>query len=289
MRRLALLTVCLLAASCGGNQAATGSRKISVVASLYPLAFLAEEVGGRFVQVRNLTPHGAEPHDLELKPAQVALLGEAGLVLYLGGGFQPSVRDALTGGSGNAVDLLAGQKELSTGSASGKLDPHVWLAPARAAEMARVVRQRLEAVDRRHGAIYRANAASLTQRLEALDAEFSQGLKQCARRAIVTSHEAFGYLAEAYRLEQIGVSGLDPEAEPTPGRLKQAVDFIRRTGATTVYFESLVSPAVARTLAREAGVATAELDPIEGKPAGGDYFSEMRRNLAQLRKGLECI
>jgi zinc transport system substrate-binding protein len=277
------------AVACGGDtDSASG---VEVAASFYPLAFVAEEVGEDLVEVGNLTPPGAEPHDLELTPGQVRALAEADLVVHLGGGFQPTVEDAIADLDGDVVEALASQDDLLEASASEAeqvVDPHVWLDPQRTALIARAVSDRLGKVDPDNADAYRANSEDLQSRLQELDDEYREGLAECERRSIVTSHEAFGYLAGAYRLEQVGIAGIDPEAEPTPQRLAEVADFVDAEGVTTIFFEVLVPPDVAETLAREAGVRTARLDPLEGPPEAGDYFSAMRANLEALRKGLGC-
>ncbi len=269
-----LAAVAIVATGCGGGGDAKGEGD-EVVAAFYPLAFLAEQVAPD-ADVRNLTPPGAEPHDLELSPRDVAGLREARRVLYLGGGFMPSLEDAVRGRS-SAVDLLAGVPRIDD-------DPHVWLDPGRYASLARRAAAALGDP---------AAADGLVARLERLDREFRDGLARCRRREIVTSHAAFGYLAAAYGLEQVALTGLSPEAEPSPRRLEALVERIRRERATTVFFETLVSPKLAQTVAREAGARTAVLDPLEGlsdedAARGDDYFAVMRRNLAALRAALDC-
>jgi zinc transport system substrate-binding protein len=248
------------------------------VASFYPLAFAAEQIGGPNVEVMNLTPPGAEPHDVELSVRDVEDVRSADVVLYLGSGFQPAVEDAVDGADGEAVDLLEG---LSTVEPA---DPHVWLDPLLYAEMA----------DRIGEALGRPRAAEeLQRRLRELDANYVQGLADCERREIVTSHAAFAYLAKRYGLEQIAITGLSPEVEPTPRELERVVAEVRELGATTVFFETLVSPRLAETVAREVGAKATTLDPLEGLTEnevdrGADYFSVMRDNLEALREALAC-
>jgi len=249
------------------------------VASFYPLAFAAEQVGGPGLNVENLTPPGAEPHDLELSPIDAAALRDARLVLLLGHGFQPQLEDA-AGGGDNVLRLLdtPGLDVLPNG------DPHVWLDPLR---YARIVMRIGEALGREQA------AAQLVSRLRELDAEYRSGLADCARHEIVTSHEAFAYLAQRYGLEQIPITGLSPEAEPQPADLAHVVQLVEERGVTTIYYETLVSPRIAQTVARETGATTAVLDPIEGLTkdeiaAGDDYFTRMRANLRALEEGLGC-
>ncbi len=278
------------AVACGGDSGDEDGGRTSVVAAFYPLAFAAERIGGAAVDVTNATPPGAEPHDVELSPRDVEEIRDADVVLYLGGGFQPAFEDAVEGADGALVDVLAGlpllgRPEAGTEDADARVrDPHVWLDPSRYARIARRI----------GGALDRPAAAErFASRLQALDAEFEHGLAGCERRTLVTSHAAFAYLAGRYGLEEVALSGLAPEAEPTPQDLERTIDRVRDTGATTVFVEPLVSPRLAETVAREAGVETATLDPVEGLTSdqldkGEDYFSVMRDNLAALRKALGC-
>lgn len=264
-------------AGCGGD--GDGSR--TVVASFYPLAFAAERVAGADTRVVNLTPAGVEPHDLELSARDVGRIADADHVLYLGDGFQPALEDALDSTGANGVDLLRGLDLLADGT---QRDPHVWLDPVRFAELVRSLAAELGAEGR---------GETLAGELELLDGELQRGLRRCARRELVTSHAAFGYLADRYRLEQVPIAGLAPEAEPTPGRLRDLVATVRAHGATTIFFETLVSPRLARTVAREVGATVAVLNPLEGLSSdelarGDDYFTVMRANLAALRGALGC-
>lgn len=250
-----------------------------VVAAFYPLAWVAEQVAGAGVDVTDLTPEGAEPHDLELTPRDVQHVRDADLVLYLGG-FQPALDDALEGRRGTSVDLLAG-RELQTDDGA---DPHVWLDPRAFAGIAEQIAAAIGPG---------ASADDLVSRLQRLDRSFEQGLADCRRREIVTSHAAFGHLARRYGLEQIPLTGLEPESEPGPRDLQRLVDQVEESGATTVFFEPLVSPKLAETVAREAGVRTAVLDPLEGltgeqAAAGEDYVTVMEENLRVLTRALRC-
>jgi zinc transport system substrate-binding protein len=276
--RLAALLVALLALSgCGSG----GDEGRTVVAAFYPLAWVAEEVAADDIDVVNLTPAGAEPHDIELTARDIERVHDAELVLYLGRGFMPALEDAVEGQE-NAVDLLAGQS-LRDGEESDP-DPHIWLDPTRLATIAGTVADELGDP---------AAADDLRARLEQLDGELRDGLAECQRRELVTSHAAFRYLADAYGLRQIALTGISPEAEPSPRALEDLIGEVEEVGATTVFFESLVSPRLAETVAHETGARTAELDPLEGLSedqleAGADYVSVMRENLAALREALGC-
>lgn len=283
LRVAAVAASLALLAGCGGSSTAAPSKR-SVVGAFYPIAFAAERIGGDTVQVDNLTPAGAEPHDVELSPRDVGKVREAHFVFYLGSGFQPALERALDGASGTTVDLLRGIQLRSGMGEDQDVDPHVWLDPVLYARLARRIGETLGR---------EPQARQFEQRLEQLDAQLRTGLQRCKRRAIVTSHAAFSYLAARYRLEQIPITGVAPESEPTPRQLQRVVQEVRAQGATTVFFETLVSPDLARTVARETGARTAVLDPIEGLTkdelaAGETYFSVMQRNLRTLRRALGC-
>jgi zinc transport system substrate-binding protein len=287
----------LLLASCSSNQGANSPGSKTVVAAFYPIQEAASRVGGGAVQVFNLTPPGAEPHDLELTPDGVEQIQSADVVMYLGGGFQPALEDALSGAEGETVDLLAGLDTLPPppGEAAEGLsvDPHVWLAPRLYAEMVNEVAEALAKADPDSASTFRANAKAFEADIDQVDLQYQEGLAHCQRHIIVTSHEAFGYLASAYGLTQEAITGLSPEAEPGPARLAELKDLVQRQGITTIFTEELVSPKVAQTLAREAGVQTKVLSTLEGltpeeQAAGEDYISLMLDNLATLEKALDC-
>jgi zinc transport system substrate-binding protein len=292
---------CVLAAGCGsGLGAGAEDGKPRVVTSFYPLEFLARQVGGPDVKVENLTKPGTEPHDLELNPRQVAGLAEADLVVYLKG-LQPAVDEAVAQNHPKAaLDVTTvvpledrGSESQPAGSAGEEghgADPHIWLDPARFAALVQPVADKLASADADQAAGYRSRAGDLTARLRTLDAEYKTGLSHCQRHDLVTSHSAFGYLAERYGLRQVGISGLSPEAEPSPARLAAVQDIVKAKGVTTVFFETLVSPKTAQTLAHDAGVKAEVLDPLEGVADASreDYLSVMRTNLTTLRSALGC-
>jgi zinc transport system substrate-binding protein len=275
LRGLTLLGVCVaaLAAGCGARGNSTGERP-DVVASFYPLEWAAREIAGSGANVVDLTPTGAEPHDIELSGRDVERVRDAGLVLYVGSGFQPAVEDAVASRAGPSLDVL--------GDADG--DPHVWLDPVRFAAIAGAIGTALGKPD---------EARALAARILALDREYREGLADCQRRTIVASHAAFGRLASRYGLEQLSLAGAAPESEPTPRELESIVAEVRRSGATTVFREPLTTPRLAETVARETGARVAVLNPIEGLTEGSvadgeDYVSVMRANLVALREGLGC-
>jgi len=281
--RIVLIIVCAaaLTSGCGANGPASGKK--TVVAAFYPLAYAAERLAGSRYAVDNLTPPGAEPHDLELTAKAVARIESADVVLYLGRGFQPAVSAAVDQANGKTLDILQGLPlHTAQGQEGLTADPHVWLDPVLFSQ-----------VVKRIGAVVHASPTPLVRELRQLDREYRRGLRNCARKDVVTSHAAFGYLARRYGLRQVAITGLTPEAEPAPQQLANVVRLVRRSHATTVFFERLVSPRLADTVAREVGAKTAVLDPIEGltpdeQKQGDTYLTLMRQNLAALRKALAC-
>jgi zinc transport system substrate-binding protein len=268
------LTLLLLLAGCAGDETVGDPDTLSVVASFYPLAEAATKVGGERVEVTNLTPPGAEPHDLELTTEALDRVIGADVVLYLAG-LQPAVDEAIEQQDIKAVNVIAGL-DIRRG------DPHVWLDPTLwSRAITRNIVPALHIEDRRASDAY-------IKVLQRIGDEYASGLASCDRNEIVTAHAAFAYLAEPYDLTQHAITGVSPEAEPDPRRLAELADLVREDGLTTVFTEELVSPAVAQTLAREANVKTAVLDPIESQPKGG-YAGAMRRNLVALRDALGCV
>jgi zinc transport system substrate-binding protein len=307
-RTLPLFVAAALALSaCGGAEAGASSDRVSAVVGFYPYAFVTERVGGDDVEVTDLTASGGEPHDLELTPRQVGAVGEADLVVY-SEGFQPAVDEAVAQqAEDRALDVLS-TVELRDGGAHGHEeaheeghaeegheddehgsgDPHVWLDPVRLATIATAVADRLAEVDPDSAADYRARAEELGAELTALDDELRAGLASCERSEVVTSHDAFGYLTDAYGLEQVAVAGLSPEDEASPQRLAEVAAQAQAAEVTTIFFEESVSPKVAEALAREVGATATVLSPLELAPESGDYLTAMRENLEQLRTALGC-
>jgi zinc transport system substrate-binding protein len=289
-----------------GAAGASADGEPTVVASFYPLAFVAQRVGGADIRLENLTPPGVESHDLELTVRQVGEIASADLVVYEDG-FQPSVDEAVEQNASGAVlevtqvvplerhgghhDEATEEHDESHDHGDLTDDPHIWLDPTRLAAITQAVADSLAEVAPEHADAFQQRADALVADLTALDEDFRAGLADCERTTVVTSHDAFGYLADRYGLEMVGISGIEPDAEPSPARLKEVRRVIEDTGVTTVFYERLVSPDVAQTLAGDLGVTTAILDPVEGltkDTEGEDYLTLMRANLAALAEANGC-
>ncbi|MHC8561667.1 metal ABC transporter substrate-binding protein [Streptomyces albidoflavus] len=319
----AALSLGVLSACGGAESGGSADGKLAVTASFYPLEFLAEQIGGDHVDVTTLTGPGVEPHDLDITPRQTGRMSEADVLLYLRG-LQPAVDKAVDqAGVQNTVDAADLTTLEAHGSSSGDghdhgeeeghdhaeeeghdhaeeegdghdhgdsgLDPHVWLDPVKYAELADGVGEVLQKADPEHAADYRKNAEALTGKLKKLDQNYRDGLKNTDTRTFITTHAAFGYLAERYGLDQESIAGVDPESEPSPARMKELQKIAAEEKVTTVFFETLASDRTAKVLAEDTGLRTGVLDPLEGitdKSQGDDYLEVMEANLAALQKAL---
>ncbi|HVL48887.1 MAG TPA: zinc ABC transporter substrate-binding protein [Candidatus Thermoplasmatota archaeon] len=292
--RLALVAVVLVAAGCVGPAPAP---RDDIVASFYPVQFLAERIAGDDLAVGVLVSAGVEPHEYDLRPSDVARLGAARLVLLHGAdleGFASEVATA-TAKRGVPVATVTEGIDLRKAIEEGEEvdDPHVWLDPVLFAEEAKNALAAIEAADPANATAHRARAATLAADLATLADAYEAGLAMCKKRAIITTHAAFGYVAARYNFTEHSVSGLEPEAEPSAEAVRAASDLARRENITVIFFETLVSPKVAQVIANEIGGEARVLNPIEGltdeeAARGEDYFSIMRQNLAALRHAMEC-
>ncbi|VEP41742.1 MULTISPECIES: metal ABC transporter substrate-binding protein [Tessaracoccus] len=309
----------LALAACGAPASEEDGAAPRVVAAFYPLEWAAGQVLGGHGSLSGLTTPGTEAHDLELTAQQIASLSDADLVLHLAE-FQPAVDDAIAqSGPASVMDVSevvglipaaaahvddhadeAGDggehadetdEHADEADDHGDLDPHFWQDPARMATLVEELGARLAELDPDNAADYTANAAATAEELQALDEEFTTGLATCERREFVTTHAAFGYLADRYDLTEIGISGVNPDAEPSPARIAEIHEEAARHGITTIFFETLTSDAVATSIAGDLGLETAVLDPLEGvtdNSPGTDYPSIMRANLTALRSANDC-
>ena len=311
-RRLALgaaiVATALAAAGCGsGAGPGPTDGRPQVVTSFYPLQFATERIGGGALDVSVLTKPGAEPHDLEITPQDLARMTRSTLVIY-SKGFQPAVDEAVqqvdservldVSGAGNLTLTSAADEDHAgesadehAGHAHEGADPHFWLDPQRYASVAEAIGARLAELEPARAATVKENTKAFVDELAQLDKEFTTGLKSCTIRQLVTSHSAFTYLAERYGFEQHGITGISPEAEPSAAGLAAIAALVRDHGVSTIYQETLVEPHFAQTVAATTGATMATLDPIEGitdASAGKDYFEVMRSNLATLKQGQDC-
>jgi zinc transport system substrate-binding protein len=273
----AALACALSACSADEPQANQDSRSQDVVAAIAPLAEIVTEITTAGTRVTTLAAPGIEPHDLELTASQVNAIEDADLVVYIRG-LIPQVDKAVANRKGKSLNVLSAVDVLKVDGAD---DPHVWLDPSRFGKITEAVGASMELSDT-------TKLRSYLEKIDALQNEFETGLQSCKHREIVTGHDAFGYLASRFGLTQVSVSGLSPEAEPSPQRIAELTDIIKKTGATTVFAENAGDSDFADALAREAGVKVDVLSPMESIPTGSTYFSVMRANLGALESALVC-
>jgi zinc transport system substrate-binding protein len=291
-----------------GCVARARTKGIDVVVGLYPYQYVAQRIVGRYGTVTNLTPPGAEPHDLELTPQQVGQVSDADLAI-VEKGLQPSFDQAIDNETpARVLDVTTvvplqdtASRQVTTagdaplvGSDQGPSlagDPHVWQDPVRMIRIVRAIRDQLDAIEPRHRAYFDRRSQRLVDQLHALDARFTAGLAHCRRTEIVTSHAAFGYLADRYHLTMVAVAGLSPDQEPSAEWIAKLQGLITRDRLTTVFSETLGTAKYAVTLAQDLGLRAEVLSPIEGLSSSTDtntYFSLMARNLVALRSALGC-
>lgn len=273
------------------------SNKLQVVASCYPLYYFAKEIGGAYVEVYNITPAGAEPHDYEPTTQDVARMERSQLLIINGGGFEPWADKIKSTLDGTHLSIISVGEQLMTSTikegGTPQKDPHVWLDPVLAKQQVIVIASALKLSDSKHASAFDANVDRLLSQLDKLDGEFRGGLQTCQQRTIITSHSAFGYVAREYGFEQVSIAGLSPDEEPTPQKLAELTRFAKTNSIRYIFFETLVSPKLAQTLAHEVGAQTLVFNPLEGLTPeevaqGVDYFSVQRENLKQLKIALGC-
>ncbi len=284
----------IAAAACSSPSAedadTTSGANLTIVVGFYPLEFVADRVAGDLANVTTLTAPGVEPHDVELSPQAVASVGEADVTLY-SSGLQAAVDEAAhEQADSRALNVNKAADLIATGESSD-LDPHFWFDPLRLSEVADLVAGRLADLDPANAATYEGNAADLAAELAQVHEDFAQGLADCQQSDLVTTHSAFGYIADDYGFTQVGITGLSPEAQPSPARLAEVTRIVEQAGVSTIYSEVIVGSDTAQTIAAETGADVQVLDPIEGiseQSAGTDYLEVMQANLQTLRAGQEC-
>ena len=305
-----LIAASLILAACSSTQETAtpqettevATKKIQIVAGFYPLAYAAEGIAGDLAEVVSLAGPGVEPHDLELTPGDVAKINDADLIVYIPE-FIPAL-DAVVKtldqskviNATQGITLISGDSHSHEGeeahseeeghSDESATDPHIWLNPSNMVLIGNSIAQALSALT--SDSAINENRSGFENALTTLASDYTAKLANCSIKALVVSHEAFGYIANAYGFEQVGISGLSPEAEPSPARLAEVAKIAKAENATTIYYESLVDPKVAKTLADELKITAEMLDPLESPPASGDYLSVMQQNLDTLVKGQVC-
>ncbi len=281
------------------KQSNTTYEKVNIVVSYYPLYDFAKNIGGDRITLTNITPAGSEPHDYEPSPQQLVTAQNSDVFVYNGGTMEPWVDKFITDykqvsvKASSNIKLVEGTDE-ETGEPSSEIkDPHFWLDPILAQQIVNNIRDGLIKADAKDKDYFTDRAKAYNDKLAQLDQEFKTGLTTCESRSAITSHAAFGYLAKQYNLDIVSIAGISPDEEPSAAKLAELTQLIKDKQIKYVFFESLVSSKLAKTLANETGAKTAVFDPVEGisdedQKQGKDYLSVQRENLQNLRTALAC-
>lgn len=267
--------------------------KIAVVTTIYPIYDFVKNIAGDKAEVINLVPAGMEPHDFELSTGDMRLLEQADLFVYNGAGMEHFVDRTLEALSNDKLLVAEAAEDLTAiESDEGHTDPHTWLSVKNAMDEAAAIKDALVKMDPENAEYYEYNYADYREKLEKLDGKYRDELAELSHNTIVVAHEAFGYLCQEYGLRQEAIEGLTADSEPDSARMKEIIDFCKQEDIRVIFFEELVSPKVAETIAGETGAKTMVLNPIEGltaeqQEAGQDYIGLMEANLEALKEALQ--
>jgi zinc transport system substrate-binding protein len=294
----------------------SSGKKLKVAATFYPMVEFSKQVSGDHAEVTGLIPTGVEPHDWEPSAKDIIQLKEADVFVY-NGIVEEWVEDALKGAANDkrivveathGMELMEGEDEEEHEHADEHeddhaedheeghdhhhaIDPHVWLSPVLAQKQVKIIEEAFSKADPAHKEDYAKNAEAYITQLKELDQAYKTGLKDVKRKEFVTQHAAFAYLAKEYGLTQVPIAGLSPEQEPSPDKMADIIKFSKEKQVKTIFFETLVDPKVAQTIAKELGAKTDVLNPLEGltdedRKNNQDYIAIMKKNLAALQKAL---
>lgn len=277
--------------SASSTQTEETSSKLKVMTSFYPMFDFASKVGGDKVEVTNMTPAGTEPHDWEPSAKDITQLEKADVFIYNGADMEHWTDDVLNTLDSKEITVVEASKGIDLLKEGKSYDPHVWLNPLNAKKEMENIKDALVKADEKNKDYYEKNYETYAKKFDTLDSEYSTTLSTVKNKNLIASHEAFGYLCEAYGLKQIGIEGLSPDSEPDAAKMKEIIRFAKKNNVKTIFFEELVSPKVSKTIAKELGAEAKVLDPIEGlsdeqQELGADYFSVMESNLQTLKEAL---
>lgn len=279
----------------GGRDSDTPRGLLTVAVSAYPLAWLVESVGGDRIQVVELLAATSDLHDAELQPEGIERLGSSDIVVLLGSGLQPGIDDALASRGVDEARILrildrlvatGAAERRDTGSTSGQ--SHFWLDPVSMANAASLVASALSDANPENREFFQENRNGLDTRLSNLDQAFERTLQTCRSRTLIVYHSAYGSMASRYRLDEVAVTGTDPEAEPKPSDIRRAVEAARKSGVRMVFSDPEAGKEAMKQVAVEAGVDVEILDPIETRVPGSEYDARMYSNLSKITAGLGC-
>ncbi len=314
MKRYALpvaISLAILAAIWGlgflFSRTATSDHRLHVVATFFPLASLSQEIGGDSLRVTQIIPDGVEVHDYDPSAQDIAELLSADVVVMNGGGVDDWAEEVILQERSENLPVIVRFDEIvpflkiseseedthgeHNDEHEGGLDPHAWLDPARMESLVREMGEAFIGQDIDNGSVYADGVLRAVQELRAFDVRMTEALEQCPHRSVFVTHDAFSYWGLRYGIDFHGISGLSPEAEPSLATLADLREEMVHTHATTVFFESPASEALAQTLASEVGISAQQLSPLEGRLAGeqdATYLELLEKNRQALLSGISC-
>jgi len=298
-RKWRLLTVFMLLFILSGcrNQSVNKQEVVDVkiVTTFYPMYDFTKNIIGSFKNIQMLIPAGVEPHDFEPSAKDMADMTDAAVLIYNSDYFETwisKVKKNIDLKQTEIINASQGIKLMESANESDEhqetFDPHIWLSPKLAMREVANIRDGLIKKFPQKKALLNKNAQRYLKKLAKLDDDYQMTFKDATHKKFVTQHKAFSYLAKDYGLEQIAIAGLSPEEEISPARLAELKKICKEDDIKVIYFEETASSKLAQTLAKEVGIKTAVLNPLESltkaeQKAGKDYFSIMEENLQALK------
>lgn len=268
-----------------------GNDNIVVYTSFYPLYFLVDEIGKDKINLQTIVPNGIEPHDYELTIQQIEEISHSDLLIYNGAGMEDWLDKLLETIEKDKVVLINASQEVDLIIEENTPDPHLWLDPMNMVKVGERIKDVLIELDRDNQKFYEENYLSLSQKLQNLDEKYEKSLRNKNRDTILVSHKAFSYLANRYDLEQISVTGINPNEEPSPKTIANLIEISKEKNIKYIFLETLANPKTVETIAKEANLEILTLNPLEGlteeeQKEEKDYISIMEDNLMNLKKAL---
>ncbi|MBV1818617.1 zinc ABC transporter substrate-binding protein [Anaerosalibacter bizertensis] len=265
--------------------------KLVVYTSFYPQYYLAKEIGKDKIDIHSIVPNGVEPHDFEPSMKQIKEVQNANIVVYNGADMEHWMDKLLETIDKKEVDIINSSEFVELVKLEGRPDPHIWLDPLNMDKIGLEIKNSLVKMDEKNQEFYEKNYAELSSKLQKLNEEYEAVLKDKKRDTILVSHSAFTYITEKYDIEQISVTGISPEEEPSPKVISELIDIAKTKELEYIFLETLASPKTADIIAEEAKLEVLTLNPLEGltkkeENNGEDYISIMEKNLENLKKAL---
>lgn len=289
------------------NSEPAKSDKIKIVTSLFPLYDFSKNIAKDRADVTLLLPPGLEPHSFEPKPSDMMWLINSDIFVYTNKHMEPWAEDIIKGTENKKLLVIDSSKNIIFAESSetnekkhgskekhSEADPHIWLDFDNAKIMVDNILEGIIKNDPANKDFYKNNADEYKSKLDLLDKKYKEGLAGCKKNIFINSgHSAFGYIAKKYGLKYISVYGLSPDSEPTSKNLIKISKTLKENGLSHIFYEELVMPRMAQTIAKETDAKLLFLHGAhniskEDFDKGISFISLMEENLENLRKGLQC-